>query len=103
MAYDEHGLVDADPAAGVTDCCVMGEEGYGFLLLGDLKFFCPGLRGWFNRRDGSPGSLALRCCIWSARSCCRTKLQRDITCVVLRHRQQNVALSDDVVGDRADG
>lgn len=58
LTIDKSGRADDDPAAAVTEGCVVGEEGDWFLLFDDLEFVGPGLFGWFNQRDKSPGRLA---------------------------------------------
>lgn len=39
MTLGKDGFSDGGPAAAVTKHCVMDEEGYWFLLFGNLKFF----------------------------------------------------------------
>lgn len=103
MTLRDDGFDDGGPATAVTERCVMCDEGDWFTLSGDLKFLCPDLLSWFSSRDGRLCRLAVCWCIKSVGTRYRTKLQHDATCVVLRHRWQNRALSADVVEEGADG
>lgn len=55
--------------------------------------------GWLSRRDRSPGRLALRRFIMSGRSTSATKMQLDVTCVVLRNRHLKGVSSADSVNE----
>lgn len=77
----------------MTGRCNIGDVGDLFLLLGDLKYLGHGLFGRLSPRDGRPGRMAVCWFIRSVRSCFCTRLKHDVTCVLLRYRQQNGALS----------
>lgn len=103
MTFGEDGLADCAPTAPVSECCSMGEEGDWLPLLGDLKFLCNCMLGWSSRQNVSPSRVVMDCCTKRVWSYSGTKLQHDVTGVMLRLRQQNWALSAEIVDERADG